>query len=80
MLAVTLQSKQLAHEADRQNEYIYEVDLILLVGHGRGNVYVCWSDNRINTRSIRATSEDPNTPRMSLSRGWQMGYPIPNTL
>ena len=80
MLAVTLQSEQLAHEADRCNEYIYEVDVILLVGHVRGNVYVCWSDNKMKSRSIPGTSEDPNTPRMSLSRGWQVDHITPSTL
>ena len=41
MLAVTLLSEQLIHEPDRYDENIYEVYLILLVGHVRGDVHVC---------------------------------------
>ena len=68
MLAVTLQPEQPAYETDRRNENIYEVNLILFVGHVLGDVYVCWSDNKVKSRSIPGTSEDRNTPRMSLPR------------
>ena len=51
----------------------HDLDLIFFDGHLRGNVCVCWSDNRINYRFIPGTSEDPKYTTDVIAKGMASG-------
>ena len=46
----------------------HDLDLIFFDGHLRGNVCVCWSDNRINYRFIPGTSKDPKYTNDAIAK------------
>ena len=47
----------------------HDLDLIFFDGHLRGNVCVCWGDNRINYRFIPGSREDPVYTNDVIAKG-----------